>query len=236
MPDVGPEGGVIELERGLNFEQAVEDLIGFSHIWVLGHFNRSSNWKPKVQPPRGDRKVGCLASRSPHRPNPISLSVVPLIAIEGRRVWIGHHDLLDGTPILDIKPYIAAYDRLEGTTSGWTNTLEDTHYELKLSSAAQEQIDWLEAEGLPFLQWIRPTLSLLPKPTHNNRVIPQPSRGENAFQLAIKSWRVNFELDGSSVNILDVKSGYRLEVLRGEEDCPWGDVPLHIRFLKLFYD
>src|SRR5581483_8669087 len=97
----------IVLNEGENFEQALEDLEGFEKIWLIYVFNRNEYWKPKVYPPRGERrKRGLFATRSPHRPNPIGLSLVDLINIDGRNVTVGNVDLLDGTPILDIKPYI----------------------------------------------------------------------------------------------------------------------------------
>ena len=103
--------GYIELFPHCNYEQALEDLGGFERIWLLFVFDRNVNWKPKVLPPYGiDRKVGTFASRSPYRPNPVGLSAVELVKIEGLKVYIRNFDLLDGTPILDIKPYIPEVD------------------------------------------------------------------------------------------------------------------------------
>ncbi len=78
--------GRIVLEAGHNYEQAVEDLSGFSKIWLIYWFDRNENWKPMVLPPRGPagKKRGVFATRSPHRPNPIGLSLVDLIEIKGR--------------------------------------------------------------------------------------------------------------------------------------------------------
>jgi len=235
MEGLGPSEGCIELVPGRNLEQAIEDLAGFSHIWILGHFNQATHWKPKIQPPRGDRKVGCLASRSPHRPNPISLSVVPLRAIKGRQVWIGHHDLLDGTPILDIKPYLEDVDRLSNTRSGWLEELGDQRHALTWSPSATDQLNWLTQRGVPLLDWIVPTLCLRPEPSPNNRVTPQPERGEGIFELAIKSWRIDFRKEPSAIHILGVRSGYLPSALLGEESSPWDDLPLHRDFLEHFY-
>lgn len=234
MDGIGPSGGVIELKKGHNFEQALEDLSGFSHIWILGHFNRVRNWKPKIQPPRGERKVGCLASRSPHRPNPISMSVVPLFAVEGLKIWVGHHDLMDGTPVLDIKPYIDSYDALQGTQAGWTESVESSKFDLEFSSLAKEQILWLEEADVPIKSWMLTTLSLRAKPSPNNRIKAVPDHGEDAFRLSVKTWRVNFERKGSLVKILSLESGYKKEVLDGKEDSPWQDVELHNRFIQKF--
>ena len=84
----GGSSGKIILEPGHNFEQALEDLDGFEKIWLLYQFDRNTNWKPQVLPPRGDRiKRGVFATRSPHRPNPIGLSLVTLLEIDGRNIY-----------------------------------------------------------------------------------------------------------------------------------------------------
>src|SRR5882724_8849522 len=73
--------GTIVLRSGQNFEQALDDLAGFEYIWIVSWFHKNSNWKPKVRPPRGSKiKRGVFATRSPHRPNPIGLSLARLIS------------------------------------------------------------------------------------------------------------------------------------------------------------
>src|ERR1043166_9494910 len=84
------------LNRGLNFEQALDDLGGFEKIWLIYWFDRNSNWKPKVLPPRGsESKRGVFSTRSPHRPNPLGLSLVSLRGISGRNVYFEGADMLD---------------------------------------------------------------------------------------------------------------------------------------------
>ena len=106
----GGSPGTIVLRGGLNLEQALHDLSGISHVWVLFWFHGTENWRPKVQPPRGEGRRGLFATRSPHRPNPIGMSVVELHSVSGRTLEIGDNDLIDGTPILDIKPYVPYCD------------------------------------------------------------------------------------------------------------------------------
>src|SRR4051812_21802917 len=89
------ETGIIKLNPQLHFEIALQDLIGFERIWVIFYFHRAAHWKPKVMPPRGGIKRGVFATRSPHRPNPIGMSNVRLIAIDGLDVTVDDHDLLD---------------------------------------------------------------------------------------------------------------------------------------------
>ncbi len=87
---------------------------GIEKIWILFWMHEVKHWKVKVQPPRDVWKKGVFATRSPHRPNPIGLSCVTLIDVRGLDVFIKDHDLLDQTPILDIKPYVPADRPLEG--------------------------------------------------------------------------------------------------------------------------
>jgi len=113
----------IHLNADLNFHQALQDLDGFSHIWVIYWMHLNQGWNPTVTPPRGPKiRRGLFATRAPHRPNSIGLSAVRLKKIEGRTLHIEGHDMLDGTPVLDIKPYIPYADAIPNASSGW---LED---------------------------------------------------------------------------------------------------------------
>lgn len=98
-------------------------LEGCSHVWLLWWFDRSRPGRPKVRPPRlgGNTRIGVFATRSPVRPNPIGLSVCPLLGIEddGAVLVLGGVDLVDGTPILDVKPYLPYADALPDATLPW---------------------------------------------------------------------------------------------------------------------
>ena len=103
---------------------AFRDLAGFERIWLLFVFHRSEGWKPEVRPPRGGGKRSVLATRSPHRPNAIGLSAVELIGVEERALHVRGMDLLDGTPILDIKPYVPYADAFPGARAGWIDAID----------------------------------------------------------------------------------------------------------------
>lgn len=105
-------------------EQVVQDLSGFERIWLIFAFHQSEGWKSTVKPPRGGPKRGVLATRSPHRPNGIGLSAVELLKIEGRTLYLRGVDLLDGTPVLDIKPYVPYADAFPGSKAGWIDELD----------------------------------------------------------------------------------------------------------------
>lgn len=105
-------------------EQVLQDLQGFERIWLIFAFHASDGWKNTVKPPRGGPKRGVLATRSPHRPNAIGLSAVELLKIEGRTLQLRGVDLLDGTPVLDIKPYVPYADAFPGAQAGWIDELD----------------------------------------------------------------------------------------------------------------
>eukprot|EP01006_Ploeotia_vitrea_P008868 TRINITY_DN21071_c0_g1_i1.p1 TRINITY_DN21071_c0_g1~~TRINITY_DN21071_c0_g1_i1.p1 ORF type:complete len:406 (-),score=40.44 TRINITY_DN21071_c0_g1_i1:97-1314(-) len=114
--------GWIQLRKGM--ENGAKDLIGFERLWIVFEFSFSKGGSLTVVPPRdGKRKIGVLATRSPHRPNPIGLSCVQLCNVVGRKILIKDHDLLHGTPVLDIKPYIAYCDAHPNVKQGWLEDL-----------------------------------------------------------------------------------------------------------------
>jgi tRNA-Thr(GGU) m(6)t(6)A37 methyltransferase TsaA len=114
----------IELLPGHNFEQALKDLQGFEYIWVIAWLHLNEDWQPTVIPPRGPKvRRGLFATRSPHRPNPIALSALRLIRIEGRALHVLGIDLIDGTPVLDIKPYVPYADAFPNAKEGWLETI-----------------------------------------------------------------------------------------------------------------
>lgn len=122
QPSPGQGRGKVELLPHIPVEM-IRDLERFSHIWLLPWFHLNGpRRRPLVRPPRGGPPRGALATRSPHRPNPLGLSAVRLLGISGRVLSVAQLDLLDGTPILDIKPYIPDYDAHPEASRGW---LED---------------------------------------------------------------------------------------------------------------
>ena len=116
----------VVFEPAYRVSEALRGLEGFSHIWLLWEFSESSGWSPTVRPPRlgGNVRMGVFATRSPFRPNPIGLSCVRLEAIEddgtnGRVLVVSGADLMDGTPIYDIKPYLPGVDAHPEASDGF---------------------------------------------------------------------------------------------------------------------
>lgn len=116
------EHTVLELFPTVLTPHATEDLEGFEMIWVIAWMHLNHGWRNKVAVPgEGKRTRGLLSTRAPHRPNPISLSAVRLRRVEGLRVHVERCDLLDGTPILDIKPYVPYADAFPDARAGWVD-------------------------------------------------------------------------------------------------------------------
>ncbi|MCF6175189.1 MAG: tRNA (N6-threonylcarbamoyladenosine(37)-N6)-methyltransferase TrmO [Victivallaceae bacterium] len=109
--------GTVELFPA--FSDGLKDIEGFSHIILLYHLNRSNDFKLQVAPFLEDEKHGVFAVRAPKRPNQIGMSIVKLVKREGSIIYIDNPDMLDGTPLLDIKPYIPDFDAYPDAVAGW---------------------------------------------------------------------------------------------------------------------
>jgi tRNA-Thr(GGU) m(6)t(6)A37 methyltransferase TsaA len=101
------------------YEEGLADIEGFSHLFLIYLFHQSKGFRLKVKPFLDDQQRGLFATRAPRRPNPIGLSIVTLLGREKNVLYVGHIDVLDGTPLLDIKPYVPAFDAPAATSVGW---------------------------------------------------------------------------------------------------------------------
>ncbi|MDX6770799.1 MAG: tRNA (N6-threonylcarbamoyladenosine(37)-N6)-methyltransferase TrmO [Elusimicrobiota bacterium] len=112
----------LTLKREFLPEHSLVGLDGFSHVWLFSYFHLNTNKKflPKVRPPRlKGAAIGLFASRSPHRPSALGLSLARLVRVEGATLHLAGVDLVDGTPILDVKPYIPEWDSVPHADAGW---------------------------------------------------------------------------------------------------------------------
>lgn len=212
------EANVIELLPGHRFEDGLKDLAGFERIWLIWWFDRNRNWRPLVTPPRGPAKRrGVFATRSPHRPNPIGITAVPLRSIEGSRIIVGNTDLLDKTPILDIKPYISAVDSFPNQRAGWTSEVDaaldqPARYDVKLSSLASEQIEWLRSTwGIEF---ISRTSEILRRAPVRSRALRISAPKEGVHRLCSGGWRVFFRVESFQVTVERIAPGFPQRLLQ----------------------
>ncbi|MDQ7784350.1 MAG: tRNA (N6-threonylcarbamoyladenosine(37)-N6)-methyltransferase TrmO [Desulfomonilaceae bacterium] len=115
----GAQGTDGWIELFPEFALGLKDVDGFSHLVLLYHFHMSEGYSLEVVPFMDDTLRGVFATRAPKRPNPIGLSVVRLVKIQENRLYVKDLDIVDGTPLLDIKPFVAEIDNRETTASGW---------------------------------------------------------------------------------------------------------------------
>jgi tRNA-Thr(GGU) m(6)t(6)A37 methyltransferase TsaA len=120
QPSRSQATGMVEVSP--EFAAGLKDLEGFSHIILLYAFHTSSGYSLSVKPFLDDQEHGLFATRHPCRPNPIGLSIVKLLFHQDRTLTVEGIDVLDGTPLLDIKPYVAEFDLRADTRSGWYET------------------------------------------------------------------------------------------------------------------
>ncbi|MFM1921771.1 MAG: tRNA ((37)-N6)-methyltransferase TrmO [Candidatus Hydrogenedentota bacterium] len=225
------EGGVVELFEGRDLELGLRDLEGFSRIWLLYVFHHNPSWKPVVRPPRGSRKVGVFASRAPYRPNPIGLSCVELLSVRGRRIEVGPSDLLDGTPILDIKPYLPYADSFPDATLGWIEEDDADTWQVDIPDEIAVQLAWLESRGAGALTaFLEQQLSEAPLDHRRKRVRPLE---HGTWEIAYRTWRAAFSVDEPArmLRIVALRSGYTAEELSAVED-PHADKALHRDFIQ----
>ena len=199
--------GVITLNEGRNFEQAMEDLAGFDYIWVLFWFSRNKNWKPKVLPPHGGRKKrGLFATRAPHRPNPIGLSLCKLLSVKGRTICIENPDMLDGTPVLDIKPYLPQLESHPEARGGWihdSNEQSAPVYQVSFLPEVRNRLLKLkESESSELTTYLTGILSHDPYPHVYRRI---KNLDDGSAVIAVKRWRFQFRIEGTAVTVFGVE-------------------------------
>jgi tRNA (adenine37-N6)-methyltransferase len=234
--------GVIELLPGRNYEHALEDLAGWERIWVIFWFHHNAGWRPKVLPPRSaSGRKGVFSTRAPHRPNPLGLSTLQLEKVDGLELTVRGVDLLDGTPVLDIKPYVAYTDAWPDARSGWLvdspsrsgSVTRDPigRFEVSFDERADTQLDWIAVrDPLPLRERIVATLALGPQPHPYRRI----RREGDAMRLAVQDWRIRFVVDGNHVRVLEVATGYREAQLEKEDRLPGSTLALHRAYVAAF--
>lgn len=206
QPSAGAElRATIELLPSHNFEHALEDLEEWPFIWVLFWFHQNTGWRPKVLPPRSTRRRGVFATRSPHRPNPIGLSVVRLHQIEGLTLHVSGVDMLEGTPVLDIKPYVTHVDVVDGAHAGWLHNDPVPEYRVGFTPAALETMNYLSSTwGVDLKPHLEQALRYRPEPRPYRRI----RKTDSGFVIALKDWRAEFHVSGSDVCVTRISSGY----------------------------
>lgn len=172
QPGLAPHArAFLKLSPEVQPEFSLQGLNEFSHLWVIFQFhkNNTARFHAKVHPPRlGGETVGVFATRSPHRPNPIGLSLVEIVSVENDGVWVRGVDLIEGTPIIDLKPYLPQIESKPNALGGWSNKQPLTPIEILWPSDGQLTLQkWSSDKNISpdeITALIEDTLKLDPRP------------------------------------------------------------------------
>lgn len=189
--------GELHLIAPYNTPEMVRGLEQFSHLWLLFVFHQTltKGWHPTVRPPRlgGNKRIGVLATRSTFRPNPIGLSAVELksIQINAQQIvlHLGSIDLIDGTPILDIKPYLPYADAHPHAHAGYAQNQPDTHLAVGFSMQAEQQIQSLQLQYPTLKNLIEQVLAQDPRPAYKTQTLIPQDYGIRLYDINIR-WRI----------------------------------------------
>lgn len=219
QPDLekASQRNIIELLPGAGYEHALRYLESFDRIWLIWWFHKNETWRPMVLPPRGPGiRRGLFATRSPHRPNQIGMTCTTLHSVKSLTLEVGELDLLDETPIIDIKPYIPEIDSFPDSSSGWLEEMHDylqkpPSYTIELSPLAEEQLAWLKSEWHEdFLHRAKELLARDPSPHRTRRIRKRKAGG---FLIGCGPWRLHFTTHDRTIRIEQVLSGYPMRLL-----------------------
>ncbi len=201
------QSGLVDTKATITFvpdyaqEDAVRGLEGFSHLWLIWCFSENADapWHATVRPPRlgGNTRVGVFASRSPFRPNPIGLSCVKLEKIEilpgkGPILTVRGADLLDGTPILDIKPYLRYSDAHPEASGGFADANRDYFLDVQIPDQLLSKLS--EPDRKPLYEILRQD----PRPSYQD----DPDR---VYGIRFSKWNIHFTVKNMTATVIEIK-------------------------------
>lgn len=198
--------GVLKLRHDSAFREALRGLETFSHVWIIYVFDRhvGKPWRPTIRPPRigGPKRVGVLASRSPHRPNPIGLSAVKLDSInyearDGIEIHLSGVDILNDTPVLDIKPYLPYADNVPEAIAGWAKgEIERYPVEFPEEISCPPHLRGLVTQ---MLEW-----DPRPRPQRETMPLNDPATEGRRFAFRVSTVDVHWEIRKGAIRVVDV--------------------------------
>lgn len=206
----GLSGGLLSrivFEPEYRNPDALRGIEGYSHLWLIWQFSESmrEDWSPTVRPPRlgGNKRVGVFATRSPYRPNPIGLSSVRLEAVEqteseGTVLIVSGADLLSGTPIYDIKPYIAYSDCHPEAVSGFADPVRDYRLKVDFCKELLSKIEVSKQESL------KKILEQDPRPSYQN----DPER---EYGMRFGAYEIFFRVSGDTLTVVRVEDAKQVK-------------------------
>ncbi len=206
---------ILKLHDDDKLAMGLKHIESFSHLWIFYIFHQHINigWTPIIHPPRvdGPQKVGVFASRSPHRPNPLGLSVVKLERVDfeakgGAEIHISGIDILDGSPVVDIKPYLPYADRIADANSGWAEN-EIPRYPVEFSELSLKKIKEKTPHTHPKLQTlIKEMVEIDPRPTSQKKAMPflDPDSEGREFAFRLFDFDLRWQIQNGSIWVRDL--------------------------------
>ena len=192
---------VIIFEPEYRVNEALRGIEGYSHLWLIWNFSRAEreSWSPTVRPPRlgGNKRMGVFATRSPYRPNPIGLSSVKLVSVEkskdnGTVLIVSGADLLDGTPVYDIKPYLAYTDSHPDAIGGFADEVKNYSLKVSFPEDLLSLVDEKKRRGLITI------LENDPRPSYI-------ADSDRIYTFDFASYEISFRADEKELTVTDVK-------------------------------
>ena len=196
------QSGLVSLRSEIVFKpefsdpSALRGLEDFTHIWLIWEFSEAEGhpFSPTVRPPRlgGNIRKGVFATRSPFRPNPLGLTVVKLEKIEPGMLTVIGADLMDGTPIFDIKPYLPYVDSIPEASNGWSLATPEAQLEVSFPDDLLVQIPVEKRAGLIEI------LSQDPRPQYQ-------TSSERVYTMAFAEFQISFRVENNTLSVIDIK-------------------------------
>jgi tRNA-Thr(GGU) m(6)t(6)A37 methyltransferase TsaA len=192
-------------------EHSLAGLAEFSHVWLISlfHLNTNKSFHPKIHPPRlKGGKIGVFASRSPHRPNPLGLSLAKLDRVEGDTLYLSGIDLIDGTPILDVKPYLHFSDAAAGHNAGWIPENAFPELTVAFTARARKELEAADPAGELGLQAM--IADVLRHDPRNMRDATQMKDGAE-LEFFLCDREVHFTVTGGAASVTRVAAAGKFE-------------------------
>lgn len=185
----------IVFEKEYRDPNALRGIEEFSHLWLIWEFSEftSDTWSPTVRPPRlgGNTRVGVFATRSPNRPNNLGLTLVKLVSVDGCDLTVSGADLINGTPIYDIKPYLPAFESIPEAKGGFADNFKDFALKVEYDENILNKLP--EEKRSPLLDILRGD----PRPSYQNDE-------DRIYGFGYGGYEVKFKVSGESVYLVDI--------------------------------
>ncbi|MCW6569544.1 tRNA (N6-threonylcarbamoyladenosine(37)-N6)-methyltransferase TrmO [Yersinia ruckeri] len=201
-------GGELQLLAPYNQPEAVRGLTDFSHLWIMFVFHQTMDggWRPTVRPPRlgGNARMGVFATRSTFRPNPIGISLIELKGVRTKGsdviLELGSLDLVDGTPVIDIKPYLPFAESQPQARAGFAQSAPDADMPVSFSAYAQQQLIEHQTRYPNLQRFIQQVLAQDPRPAYRKN-----DEASREYAVLLLEFNVRWRVIGQQTEVLSLE-------------------------------